>query len=1501
MPFKWRLKKARKYDLSTKNLFIVGVYQLDNSYLECTLNAESTGQECLNSIAQRIELSENHFFGLRYVTKKLHFHWVDLEKPLKKQLDKYAQPANHCHCLYFGVMFYVLGAHKILDEVARYHYYLQLKNDIIDGRLPCSAEQAIRLAAYSLQAEFGDYEPGKYAAEDYLLFPKTMMKDETITAELFSEAVSGHASLQGVPPIRAELQYVKEVQVMDGYGAEYYSAKDESRKDLYLGTSHAGIFARYIDGQSTVYYKWTEIAKVTQNKKTLEIDSSKSSVQFQLEDTDTAKYVSRLAQLQCKFYKSSKGNLSNSLTDVSLCDENDGVHYMDAQQIYIPPTDYSSHSSQELAHSQTSLTHLQEQRISHDPAHNSHQSSLQSLESSEAKNQPYQIQQQFSSSGRPVPATTASSTSSHYHFQNSSQHHTFGAMDGILEPLQTHNGNNIYSQQGMRYENLTPTPDASGDPVYVNRAALLPAYRPSPDYDIIMQQRMIMQQPQPPNQPYQHFQHQQPQHLQPHFEEIAPSHLGAAQVYVHPDGMAYSQPEIRHNTHNFRSNSFSIAHTHSHDDEHGNYANVDELKNYSIYANIFQDLSHHGHFQIGRSGSISGVGGGGALVSGGSLVHPTYSSPELHTGAEALINYDGSVISNSAVGLPGNSLLTQDSAAVYHQYKPPPPYPRTSSSTPDLAGITSLAPTQTFETEANLELQLQTQPNEPKEKTDCNLQSSLSQQTQLDHSLENLPMLQALQNSTTQPTSETIVSPVASSLLSDHENDITREDSEKIVADLPVQKENIATADERQISDTSTNNSSARSSLCQANELPLMKESLSKVPIDEPDDTSSEHSYSTFHAKESDESSEDDEVRPKNALDSAQKEEPKIQIRMFAPDEAPPMSKIKEEATLRESFRRMKIARTGSLNKEGPVLKRPSLRGLKDLGGPSSYVSPAPLNVVDELPQDSVNGPSLEQSDANCTQKENVIHTPEIEEVLERLGDPPPYPGSQQVNTCTTKNTEKQFEDCAFKETSHNNNLENKIVAHPSVTETAKKSYNPDQAYHGSQAKISLKRSSSTGNPAAPDGDALVPLPPRREPVVQKQRAATFSLDTVVPLSKPGMVRFLKEGSVPDMGTSVLRSEVPSSNSAGLTGCDSSSSKNHNEKENNDDNLTSLNDYSVGSDSDSEQEKSFPEGLNVGPLKMAAMNGLTLSRSVVLSLMNDESRAPTDERRRMLESKISEGQVYAEFEKIPRKSSSLECNVAKSPHNASRNRFKDVLPYDATRVKLTPRKDNPDGYINASNLKLTANENRWLFIATQAPLENTAQDFWQMVWENGVHVLAMLTPFQESGKSKCFVYWPQEQGLQHKQIYGEYEVELEFTDDSLCYLTSRIILRHNGRQHFVWHLQYTDWPDHGCPDDTYGFLGFLDEIESVARLAENEADGSQKAPVVIHCSAGVGRTGVVILTMVMKWCLEHNHNVDLPKALFGIRNQRMHMVQTMGQYRFIHDTLIQYLKNTRLI
>ncbi|KAK7464528.1 hypothetical protein BaRGS_00037920, partial [Batillaria attramentaria] len=147
---------------------------------------------------------------------------------------------SHPHCLYFGVMFYVAGAHKISDDVAK------LKNDIIDGRLPCSKEQAIRLAAIQSPrfvilwkkytdfrckndiSEFGDHEQDKFTAEyfkEYPLLPKNMTKDEVTCTDLLNEVMAAHASLQGLPSARAELQYIKDVQLMDGYGSDFYVAK----------------------------------------------------------------------------------------------------------------------------------------------------------------------------------------------------------------------------------------------------------------------------------------------------------------------------------------------------------------------------------------------------------------------------------------------------------------------------------------------------------------------------------------------------------------------------------------------------------------------------------------------------------------------------------------------------------------------------------------------------------------------------------------------------------------------------------------------------------------------------------------------------------------------------------------------------------------------------------------------------------------------------------------------------------------------------------------------------------------------------------------------------------------------------------------------------------------------------------------------------------------------------------------------------------------------------
>ena len=176
---KLRLKKSKQqYNVASKSVYVITVELLDNQLLECTLTAESTGRDCMANVCQRLGLQQADLFGLRYVSRRSYpkIRWVDLERPLKKQLERYASDSNGY--LYLGVMFYVNDVSLLEDEVTRYHYFLQLKLDVVEGRLRANCEQAIVLASYALQAEFGDHDTEKHTAEylqDFPLLPKPMM------------------------------------------------------------------------------------------------------------------------------------------------------------------------------------------------------------------------------------------------------------------------------------------------------------------------------------------------------------------------------------------------------------------------------------------------------------------------------------------------------------------------------------------------------------------------------------------------------------------------------------------------------------------------------------------------------------------------------------------------------------------------------------------------------------------------------------------------------------------------------------------------------------------------------------------------------------------------------------------------------------------------------------------------------------------------------------------------------------------------------------------------------------------------------------------------------------------------------------------------------------------------------------------------------------------------------------------------------------------------------
>lgn len=339
----------------------------------------------------------------------------------------------------------------------------------------------------------------------------------------------------------------------------------------------------------------------------------------------------------------------------------------------------------------------------------------------------------------------------------------------------------------------------------------------------------------------------------------------------------------------------------------------------------------------------------------------------------------------------------------------------------------------------------------------------------------------------------------------------------------------------------------------------------------------------------------------------------------------------------------------------------------------------------------------------------------------------------------------------------------------------------------------------------------------------------------------------------------------------------------------------------------------------LGPMMVAAMNGLTLTvaQSDQLTTSDQGSvgpEAPSTSRSKelrpeqVLENRLEDGQVFLEFERITKRKPNADFTTALLSENTSRNRFSDVLPYEENRVRLTPTPDNRTGYINASHVSASVSDSQRFYIAAQGPMRETAKSFWQMIWENHVGVVVMLTETEdEHGHEKCFQYWPTADGDDAALSFGEYRVTRKGAVSSAVAVTTSLVLsRSQGvtcSHRNVWHLRYTDWPDHGTPGDIQGFLGFMEEVDSVRRLAfgDQRLLRTRNSPMVVHCTAGVGRSGVVILCDILLFCLDHNVPVDVPHVLSSVRMQRMLSVQTLAQYKFVYQVLIRYLRNSRLI
>ncbi|XP_014789898.1 tyrosine-protein phosphatase non-receptor type 1 isoform X2 [Octopus bimaculoides] len=247
---------------------------------------------------------------------------------------------------------------------------------------------------------------------------------------------------------------------------------------------------------------------------------------------------------------------------------------------------------------------------------------------------------------------------------------------------------------------------------------------------------------------------------------------------------------------------------------------------------------------------------------------------------------------------------------------------------------------------------------------------------------------------------------------------------------------------------------------------------------------------------------------------------------------------------------------------------------------------------------------------------------------------------------------------------------------------------------------------------------------------------------------------------------------------------------------------------------------------------------------------------------------------------------------ARKPENRNKNRYRDVNPYDHSRIILDVNNGCGD-YINANLIEISKANRR--YILTQGPLENTVGQFWQMVWEQNTMGIVMLNRIMEKGTVKCHQYWPP--GSKHG-----YDEDLTFSDSGF----KVVLLKEEENEHYIvrslklWnlntdesrnvlHFQYTTWPDFGVPSSPHTFLNFLMAVRESGYLNNNVG------PCIVHCSAGIGRSGTFCLVDSALVIVEKDWNmevIDVESMLQDMRYYRMGLVQTPDQLRFSFLSII---------
>ncbi|XP_074122276.1 receptor-type tyrosine-protein phosphatase F isoform X7 [Sminthopsis crassicaudata] len=241
---------------------------------------------------------------------------------------------------------------------------------------------------------------------------------------------------------------------------------------------------------------------------------------------------------------------------------------------------------------------------------------------------------------------------------------------------------------------------------------------------------------------------------------------------------------------------------------------------------------------------------------------------------------------------------------------------------------------------------------------------------------------------------------------------------------------------------------------------------------------------------------------------------------------------------------------------------------------------------------------------------------------------------------------------------------------------------------------------------------------------------------------------------------------------------------------------------------------------------------------------------------------------------------------ANLPCNKFKNRLVNIMPYELTRVCLQPiRGVEGSDYINASFID--GYRQQKAYIATQGPLAESTEDFWRMLWEHNSTIVVMLTKLREMGREKCHQYWPAERSARYQ--YFVVDPMAEYNMPQYILREFKVTDARDGQSRTIRQFQFTDWPEQGVPKTGEGFIDFIGQVH------KTKEQFGQDGPITVHCSAGVGRTGVFITLSIVLERMRYEGVVDMFQTVKTLRTQRPAMVQTEDQYQLCYRAALEYL------